>query len=166
LQYFYRFLRTKDDGSYLSELKNPIRFYIEEDCKINRDFTANSPIVKMKRLGKEAQVTFGMTDISDVIYAYDFFGQTDRLLARISLDYLIHEFGVSLNVDEQMNTGFSKYLLGKYLGKRIVIPDSKMAGNRKVVILLICMLKIFTIFHLLNFHHYLLVFKTNKALCC
>jgi len=126
LQYFYRFLRTKDDGSHLSELKNPIRFYIEEDCKINRDFTANSPIVKMKRLGKEAQVTFGMTDISDVIYAYDFFGQPDRLLARISLDYLIHEFGVSLNVDEQMNTGFSKYLLGKYLGKRIVIPDSKV----------------------------------------
>ncbi|GLX86968.1 hypothetical protein tloyanaT_32210 [Thalassotalea loyana] len=126
MQYFYRFLRTKDDGSHLSELKNQIRFYIEEDCNIKRDFTENSPIVKMKGVGEKAQVTFGMTDKNDVMYAYEFFGQPDRILARISLDYLINELGVSLNVDQQMNTGFSKYLLGKYHGERIVIPDAKV----------------------------------------
>jgi len=126
LQYFYRFLRTKDDGFHQLELKKLIRFYTEEDCKIDRDFTANSPIVKLKRAGEEAQVTFGMTEKSDVKYAYDFFGQPKRLLARIDLDYLIHEFGVSLEIDEQMNTGFSKYLLGKYRGERIVIPDAKV----------------------------------------
>lgn len=126
MQYFYRFLRTKGDCYHLSELKHPIRFYIEEDCKIKRDFTENSPIVEMKRVGEKAQVMFGMTEKIDVIYAYEFFGQPDRLLARISLDYLIHEFGVTLNVDEQMNTGFSKYLLGKYRGERIVIPDAQV----------------------------------------
>lgn len=126
MQYFYRFLRAKDDGFHLSELKSPIRFYIEKDCPIKNDFTKNSPIVKMKEVGEEAQVIFGMTDKSDVIYAYDFFGKPARLLARISLDYLIHDLGVSLHVDEQINIGFSKYLLGKYRGERIVIPDAKV----------------------------------------
>ena len=126
MQYFYRFLRTKEDGSHQSELKNPIRFYIEADCKIKKDFTENPPIVKMKSTGVEAQVTFGMTTKQDVIHAYDYFGTPDRLLARISLDYLSHEFGVTLNVDQQLNSTFSKYLLGEYKGRRIIIPDARV----------------------------------------
>jgi hypothetical protein len=126
LKYFYRFLRTHDDGGHQSELKNPIRFYIEGDCHNNRDFTQNTPIVDLQKVGNKAQVLFGMTEKNDVTYAYDFFGHQDRILARISLNYLITQFGLSLNVDQQMNTGFSKYLLGIYKGQHIVIPDEKV----------------------------------------
>jgi hypothetical protein len=124
--YFYRFLRTKDKVYHKSELKNPIRFYIEDDCKENQDFRYNQPIADMKAKNKQAQISFGMTSVKDVFYAYKLFGEPDNILSRISLEFLIEKFNLDLHDDQQVNSGFSKYLLAEFRGERIVIPDENV----------------------------------------
>lgn len=121
MAYFYRFLRSDDNGALRSELKNPVTFYIESECKIKADFSWNTPVVNMKNQGKIPQLLFGASSTSDCVKVLRFWECYGRVLSRIKIN---NQPGIVMHRDQQINSSFSKYLLAPLNVNRIIIPDT------------------------------------------
>jgi len=119
--YFYRFLRSDDNGTIKSELRNPVTFYIESECSNKADFSWNTPVVNLKAQGETPQLLFGASSIKDSVEVLKFWGCYGRVLSRFNVNSLP---GAVMHTDQQINSTFSKYLLAPLNANKLIIPDT------------------------------------------
>jgi len=121
--YFYRFLRSDDNGTLKSELRNPVTFYIESECSIKADFSWNTPVLNMKTQGETPQLLFGASSINESVEVLKFWDCYGRVLSRFNVNNLP---SVVMHTDQQINSKFSKYLLAPLNVNKLIIPDTEV----------------------------------------
>lgn len=137
MTYFYRFLRSEDDGQLKSELTGHITFYTQDQCSINPqtrnlidwDFTRNPPVCSMVSEGITPQLLFGVTDQIGCLGVFDYFGQQKRVLSRFAINSeTLVANSAQLMIDQQVQrgSGISKYLLAPFFGQHLQIPDEEV----------------------------------------